>query len=99
MERKHKASYIIFRILLMPTIISIVAFGILCLASYLVTKEGEHNFTVGFPVKFYEQFRLSGSNTNNWGWLPVNFVINALLTWTLSVGGYFYWLKKFYKPL
>jgi D-alanyl-lipoteichoic acid acyltransferase DltB (MBOAT superfamily) len=98
MEKRHKTSYIISRILLTPTVISIVAFGIFCLASYLFTKEGQHNFTVGFPYKFYEQFRVSGSDTNNWGWLPMNFIIDGLLISTLSVAGYFYRLKNFYKP-
>jgi hypothetical protein len=98
MEKGQKTSYIIYRILLTPTVISLIAFGIFCLASYLMTKEGQHNFTVGFPCKFYEQFRVSGSDTNNWGWLPLNFVIDGLFIWTLSVTGYFYWLKSFYKP-
>ena len=74
-----------------------IVFGLLCLASYLLTKEGQLNYTVGFPFKFYEQFKLSGSDTKNWGWLPVNFFYDTLLIWTLTVAGYFYWLKKFYK--
>jgi len=65
MEKRHKTSYIIFRILLTPTVISIVVFIIFCLASYLATKEGEHNFTVGFPYTFYEQFRHGGSDSNS----------------------------------
>jgi len=98
MEKKRKTSYLIIRILLTPTVVSLFIFGVLCLASYLVTKEGQHNFTVGFPYKFYEQFRVSGSHTNNWGWLPMNFTTDVLLIWTLSVAGYLYWLKNFYKP-
>ena len=98
MEKRHKTSNVIFRILLTSTVISMVAFGMFCLTSYLVTKQGKHNFNVGFPYKFYEQFRVSGSDTNNWGWLPVNFFIDVLLIWTLSVAGYFYCLKNFYKP-
>jgi len=63
-----------------------------------MTKEGQHNFRVGFPKTFYEQFRVSGSDTNNWGWFPINFILDGLLIWIISVGGYFYWLKNFYKP-
>ena len=98
MEKRHNTSKVIFRILLVPNIISFVAFSIFCLASYIATKEGQHNFAVGFPYKFYEQFRVSGSDTNNWGWLPMNFIIDVLIIWTLSIAGYFYWLKNFYKP-
>ena len=97
MEKRHNTSKVIFRILLVPTVISFVAIGIFCLTSYLVTKEGQHNFVVGFPYKFYEQFRVNGSDINNWGWFPMNFLIDVLFIWTLSIAGYFYRLKIFYK--
>ena len=94
MKSKPKTSYIIFRILRTPTLISIVVFGLLCLESYLVTKNGNHNFAVGFPYKFYG--RPGGD-------VPmivsvVFFITDAILIWTISVGGYFYWLANIYKP-
>jgi hypothetical protein len=98
MTTTKRILYIQFRILLPPTIISIIVFAIFCFLSYWVTKDGQFNFKIGFPYKFYEQFRLSDGDTNNWGWTPFSLIIDIILTWTLSVGGYFIWLIKFYKP-
>jgi len=98
MKTTKKDIKVMYKILLTPTFISIVAFGLLSLASYLLTKESEHNYRIGFPYKFYEQFRLSRSDSNNWGWHPTNLLFDIIIIWTLSVAGYFFWIRKFYKP-
>jgi len=98
MTTTRKNLYIIFRILLPPTVVSVIVFAIFSLATYLLTKDGQFNFKIGFPGKFYEQFRIGNNNTNNWSWIPFNLIIDILLIWTLSVAGYFVWLLKFYKP-
>ncbi len=86
---------LILKILLTSTVISVVVFSLVCLASYVVTKESVYNYSVGFPYKFFQQFRLSNSDSNNWGWTPYNFFIDALLIWTISLIGYLLWLKIF----
>lgn len=88
--------YIIFKILLIPTIISILVVTIFCLMSYLLMKEGQYGFKIGFPFKFYEEFKTSDGGV--WWWTPINLILDLMLTWTLSVWGYFIWLNKFYKP-
>jgi hypothetical protein len=74
--------YIIFKILLPPTLISILAFTIFCLMSYLLTKEGPYSFIAGFPYKFYEQFKTSDSDI--WGWTPINLILDIMLAWIFS---------------
>lgn len=96
MAKKQSTSYFVVKILLPPTVISIFSFGIFCVATYLLTKDGEYRFSVGFPYKFYEFIKVHGSDVNNRRWLVVNFFYDAMLFWSISVFGYFYWLKNYY---
>ena len=98
MTTSKKNLNITFRILLPPTIMSIIVFATLCLISYLLTRENKFKFKIGFPYKFYEQFRLSKSDENNWGWTPANLIVDIVIIWLLSLSGYFIWLLKFYNP-
>ena len=84
------------KILLPPTVIATVAFIVLAIFSYLITKDGSHNFTIGFPYAFY---KVTGGSANEFkGWLSVlNVFLSYGMIWTVSVGGYLLWIIKFGK--
>lgn len=94
MENNRRTLFAGLHQLLMPTLFSIICFCLISLASFLFSKEGQTNFSVGFPYRYYEQFRVSGSDTNNWGSSPLNFILDAILTWTVSVVVYFYFVRR-----
>jgi len=89
---------VVYKILKTPSLISIALFGLFALASYSMTQKGESGFRIGFPYKFYEQQKVSIDNVNSATWHPINLILDCILLWTVSVGMYFLWILKFYKP-
>lgn len=75
---------VIIRTLIKSLLTSTIIFIITTLASYLLTRQSSNEFTLGFPFSFYEQFRLTGSDFNNFGWRVSNFIIDCLFTFLFS---------------
>lgn len=49
---------------------------------------------IGFPFNYYYQFWLSGSDSPNSGWVPINFILDAIIVWVIVLIAYFYLNRK-----
>jgi hypothetical protein len=56
-------------------------------------NEETYQLNIGFPLIYYNQFWLSGSNIPNSGWTVNYLFFDCILTWVIVTGTYIIWLK------
>jgi hypothetical protein len=69
------------------TILSILVFGFCTLLSYLLSKEASDNFELGWPYKFYYQFKIRDETANEiqHGSWPMNLIYNSILSFVFAI--------------
>ena len=68
------------------TILSILIFGFCTLLSYMLTKKANSFFELGWPYKFYYQFKIrgeTGSGMQHGSW-PMNLLYDCILSFVFS---------------
>lgn len=60
------------------------------IAPFRYYKEGRefYHLSVGFPLTFYEQFWLRGSELPNFGWRGTNLLLDCAITWLVVTSAY-----------
>lgn len=66
---------------------------------YYYKSTETYNLDIGFPLKFYGQFWLRGSEIPNSSWHPINLFYDCVLTWLVVTGLYYLIKRKRYGTL
>ena len=77
------------------TILSILIFGFCTLLSYFLSKENNRDFELGWPYKFYYQFKIgaeTGSGIQHGSW-PMNLIYDCILSFFFSILIFFVYKK------
>ena len=74
------------------TAVAIIIFALLSLLSYFLTIDYRVNFKLGIPFTFYFQYLKDGRVF--YGTIPLNLIIDALATWTLTTICWLFLMRK-----
>ena len=77
------------------TILSVLVFGFCTLLSYLLSKEANSVFELGWPYKFYYQFKIraeTGSGIQHGSW-PMNLIYDCILSFVFAILIFFVYKK------
>lgn len=77
------------------TILTILVFGFCTLLSYLFSKDVNGDFELGWPFKFYYQFKVrseTGFEIQHGSW-PMNLIYNYILSFFFSILIFFVFRK------
>ena len=83
----------LIRNLIMGTCLSILIFFSISFLFVLyrispITMGNTYQLKIGFPLNYYEQFQVSGSDFLNSSWKVGNLIIDCFLTWIITIGIY-----------